>query len=502
MMMIGESWAQIGSSIAGMMFALATLQQFFPHQLRVTLEQFLLATLQQFSFVQRFCDKLVSIFSPYVQITFPEYSGYWTNQAYTAIETYVGALSTTKAAQLKGSLIRNSKALVLTRDDKKVCDEFDGVKVWWVLDPNSINSEDKYYQLIFHRQHRDLVTGPYLDHVLEEGKAIEARNKQRRLHTNNPSENWSSYKKNLWSDITFENPATFQTLAMDPKKKEEIINDLVAFSKGKEYYNKLGKPWKRGYLLYGPPGTGKSTMIAAMANLLNYDIYDLELTTVKNNTELRKLLTDTSSKSIIVIEDIDCSLDVTGQRTKERAKSRENLGHNDDQNHHIKKGKESDYEKSSKVTLSGLLNFIDGTWSACGTGRVFVFTTNHVEKLDPALIRRGRMDMHIELSYCSFEAFKMLAKNYLDLDSHEMFEKIGVLLKETDMTPADVAESLMPKREKKDPDSCLESLIQALKVAKEKAKLKAEKEKKLKVKVKKGGRTKKLCISLIRLFQA
>ncbi|KAE8667569.1 hypothetical protein F3Y22_tig00112399pilonHSYRG00027 [Hibiscus syriacus] len=410
-----DSWAQIGSTIAGLMFTLATLQQFFPHQLRVSLQQFVFASLQQFSFVQKLCDHLVSFFSPYIQITFPEYSSYWSNQAFTAIETYIGALSTTKASLLKGSLIKNSKTLVLTRDDRKVSDEFDGVKVWWILDPSpsTSSSEDKYFQLIFHRQYRDLITGPYLDHVLEQGKAIEARNKQRRLYTNNPSDNWSSYKKDLWSDIAFENPATFQTMAMDPKRKEEIINDLMSFSKAKEYYMKLGKPWKRGYLLYGPPGT-----------------------------------------------------DVTGERKKERSKTNE------------KDQKSPVNDNTCKVTLSGLLNFIDGTWSACGTGRIFVFTTNHINKLDPALIRRGRMDMHIELSYCSFEAFKMLAKNYLDLDSHEMFEKVGILLKETEMTPADVAEKLMPKREKKDPDSCLESLIQALDDARKKAKSKAEKEKK------------------------
>jgi chaperone BCS1 len=73
----------------------------------------------------------------------------------------------------------------------------------------------------------------------------------------------------------------------------------------------------------GPPGTGKSTMIAAMANLLGYDLYDLELTAVKDNTELRKLLIETSSKSIIVIEDIDCSLDLTGQRRKKNVKKEE-----------------------------------------------------------------------------------------------------------------------------------------------------------------------------------
>ncbi|KAH0668800.1 hypothetical protein KY289_023293 [Solanum tuberosum] len=81
---------------------------------------------------------------------------------------------------------------------------------------------------------------------------------------------------------------------MDPNKKQEIIDDLETFSKSKDYYAKIGKAWKHGYLLYGPPGTGKSSMIAAMANFLKYDVYDLELTSVKDNTELRKLLIDTT----------------------------------------------------------------------------------------------------------------------------------------------------------------------------------------------------------------
>ncbi|PQQ01233.1 hypothetical protein Pyn_11515 [Prunus yedoensis var. nudiflora] len=53
---------------------------------------------------------------------------------------------------------------------------------------------------------------------------------------------------------------------MDPKEKQAIINDLLKFSKGKDHNKKIGKAWKRGYLLYEPPGTGKSTM----SNLMNY----------------------------------------------------------------------------------------------------------------------------------------------------------------------------------------------------------------------------------------
>lgn len=216
-------------------------------------------------------------------------------------------------------------------------------------------------------------------------------------------------------------------------------------------------------------------MIAAMANLLEYDVYDLELTAVKDNTELRKLLIQTSSKSIIVIEDIDCSLDLTGQRKTKK----ENEAAEEEEKDPIKKQAkvgDSDQGKTSKVTLSGLLNFIDGLWSACKGERLIVFTTNYMEKLDPALIRRGRMDKHIELSYCSFESFKVLARNYLELDSHHLFYSIERLLGESRVTPADVAEHLMPKTSVADAETSLKSLVQALEMAKEEAMLKAKEE--------------------------
>lgn len=104
-----------------------------------------------------------------------------------------------------------------------------------------------------------------------------------------------------------------------------------------------------------------------------------------------------------------------------------------------------------------------------GGERLITFTTNHVDKLEPALIRRGRMDRHIEMSCCDFESFKVLAKNYLNLESHPLFGAIESLLEEINMTPADVAENLMPKTVTEDASTCLGCLIEALEMAKEEA---------------------------------
>lgn len=97
----------------------------------------------------------------------------------------------------------------------------------------------------------------------------------------------------------------------------------------------------------------------------------------------------------------------------------------------------------AQVTLSGLLNFIDGLWSSCGDERIIIFTTNHKDKLDPALLRPGRMDLHIHMSYCNPCGFRTLASNYLGVKDHPLFHEIEEAILSTEVTPAEVAEQLM-----------------------------------------------------------
>jgi chaperone BCS1 len=109
--------------------------------------------------------------------------------------------------------------------------------------------------------------------------------------------------------------------------------------------------------------------------------------------------------------------------------------------------------------LSGMLNFIDGLWSSCGDERIIVFTTNHKEKLDPALLRPGRMDVHVHMSYCTPSGFRILAANYLGIKDHALFGEIEESIGTTQVTPAEVAEQLIKND---DPNIVLNGLIKFL----------------------------------------
>ncbi|KAJ0570931.1 putative ATPase, AAA-type, core, P-loop containing nucleoside triphosphate hydrolase [Helianthus annuus] len=116
----------------------------------------------------------------------------------------------------------------------------------------------------------------------------------------------------------------------------------------------------------------------------------------------------------------------------------------------------------NQITLSGLLNFIDGLWSSCGDERIIVFTTNHKERLDAALLRPGRMDVHVEMSYCTYDGFKILASTYLQVkedEKLELFQVVKEAFKKVKVTPAEIAGELMKGE---DAEIVLQNLIRWL----------------------------------------
>ncbi|KAL6848851.1 hypothetical protein ACP4OV_021434 [Aristida adscensionis] len=335
------------------------------------------------------------------------------------------------------SMDENDKMMVSMDDGDEMTDVYDGTEFKWSLicqesssdsGNNVSQQETSSFEVSFHKKDKEKALKSYLPFILATAKAIKDQERTLRIYM-------TEYLD--WSPIDLHHPSTFDTLAIDQKLKQSIIDDLNRFIKRKNYYQRIGKAWKRGYLLYGPPGTGKSSLIAAMANHLRFDIYDLELTAVSSNSDLRRLLIGMSNRSILVVEDIDCTIEL-----KHREES-EGSDNTDD-----------------KVTLSGLLNFVDGLWSTTGEERIIVFTTNYKDRIDSALLRPGRMDMHIHMGYCSPESFRILANNYHSIDYHSTYPEIEELMKQVIVTPAEVAEVLMRND---DSDAALHDIVDLLK---------------------------------------
>ncbi|CAM0902989.1 unnamed protein product [Alopecurus aequalis] len=389
------------------------------------------------------------------------------------------------------------KLVVSLEEGEEMPDVYEGVEFRWCLynhpEPQgdsitSGRSRKQYYQLTLHKDHKEKAIKEYLPFISATSNAI--RNKERCLtiYMNDGSE-WSD-------DIDLDHPFTFKVLAMEEKKKKDLIDDLDKFIKRKDYYRRIGKAWKRGYLLYGPPGTGKSSLVAAMANYLRFDIYELELTAVESNTQLRKLLLGMSNKAILLIEDIDCTIELKKRDDNKKKDKPPN------------ESSDSSSSKDEKVTLSGLLNFVDGLWSTTGEERIIVFTTNYKERLDPALLRPGRMDKHIYMGHCTSETVRILVNNYLAIDNPVTYSKtsdgeerdekeiealtmaeiealmaetqslmaeIEELVSEVKVTPAEVAEILIRSEI---PRVALLDLIEFLKSKKECANNKEEDEEK------------------------
>ncbi|KAJ4844893.1 hypothetical protein Tsubulata_016466 [Turnera subulata] len=360
----------------------------------------------------------------------------FSNEIYEAAEVYLGTRISPSVSQL--NVFKNpgeaELTVSITRGEKFI-DTFEEIDLAWqfIATKTQDGREHKSAKLSFHKQYKDKVLKTYLPHVMERSKAIKNANRVVKL---------CSLGGRGGGKVNLNHPSTFATLAMDPILKKELMDDLDRFIQRKDFYRKVGKAWKRGYLLYGPPGTGKSSLIAAMANYLKFNIYDLELASLLHgNSDLKGLLTRTSNRSIIVIEDIDCSIQLQDR------------------------GKRENRPGDGKLTLSGLLNFVDGLWSSCGDERIFVFTTNYKDRLDPALLRPGRMDMHIHMSYCTPAGFKILASNYLNTQDHSLFAEIEELIKQVEATPAEIAGELIKTD---DVDAALKGLNEFLLRKKEK----------------------------------
>ncbi|KAJ9188115.1 hypothetical protein P3X46_003507 [Hevea brasiliensis] len=309
-------------------------------------------------------------------IVIEEYKEHHLNQMFQAVNAYLTFIVNTSNG-------RENQAEQAIGKDQEIPDVFQNVQVSWKLVFTKIGSFDnriqyataeseiRSFELTFHEKHRETMLNSYLHYILEHREAKKIQ----------------------------------KTLVLDSEIKRAVWDDFNTFVNAKEFYGRIGKAWKRNYLLNGPPGSGKSSLIAAMANHLNYDVYELDLAVFPSDFNYNFFVDRIPNRSVLVIKNVDCRIEQP---------------ENPDQNEEM------------------LLHCTDGLWSCCGNERIIIFTATHKETVSPALLRPGRIDMNIHMPYCSISTFKQLAFHYLEIQHHELFQEIEGLLEEAEVTREEV----------------------------------------------------------------
>ncbi|KAK9045574.1 hypothetical protein V6N11_051483 [Hibiscus sabdariffa] len=347
------------------------------------------------------------------------------NELYRKVSTYLNSLPSLEDSDFTNLFTGSKSNDILVRLDinQTIRDVFLGARVTWTIEKPEKNGP-RILVLRLRKNDKRRILRPYLQHILSVAGDISQRKKELMLCMNVDT---PSGENGRWRSVPFNHPASFDTLVMDVDLKNKVKADLETFLKSKQFYHKLGRAWQRSYLLYGPSGTGKSSFVAAMARFLNFDVFDIDLAKVSDGSDLKMLLLQTTSKSMIVVEDLDRFL----------------------------------MEKCGDVSLSGILNFMDGIISCCGEERVMVFTMNNKDQVDQAVLRPGRIDVHVQFPSCDFSSFKNLANNYLGVKEHKLFPQLEEIFHGgASLTPAEIGEIMISNRSS--PTRALKSVITAM----------------------------------------
>jgi chaperone BCS1 len=179
-------------------------------------------------------------------------------------------------------------------------------------------------------------------------------------------------------------PRCLESVILQRGEKECLVADIAKFRASRARYRKLGVPYHRGYLLYGPPGTGKSSLVSAIADRFSMSLYAMNLTAF-NDRSLSNAINDVPPNSVVLFEDIDCMK--TGETRAGVSPEVENKN--------SKPGEKENVPAAFSVTLSGLLNVLDGFHAPENV--LFMMTSNRMDALDPALLRPGRIDYRLYL---------------------------------------------------------------------------------------------------------
>lgn len=252
-----------------------------------------------------------------------------------------------------------------------------------------------------------------------------------------------------WNKNILKSSKTFDNVFFDDK--ELLLKKINFFLENQKWYIEKGIPYTIGFLFYGEPGCGKTSCIKALANYTKRHILQINLKNVKTCGEFVNLFNNSYidgtfipiENRIIVLEDIDCMIDIIKKRNDEdnnqniNQENKENKENKNNDNNILasllQNTKKEKFDYNDDLSLSCILNTIDGIVEH--HGRIMIITTNYIEKLDNALIRPGRIDMKINFTKCSDIMYKNIIEHFYGIKITKNFK-----INEYKYSPADLLE--------------------------------------------------------------
>lgn len=190
-----------------------------------------------------------------------------------------------------------------------------------------------------------------------------------------------------WEGMEYLTNKNMKNTIVSDDVRELLFDDFHHFITNEDYYTKHGIPYKRGYLLHGEPGTGKSSIIKVLANTYNLPIFIVDGRSFESNQDFIRIMDDIhgfvlNQKHIVVFEDIDRSIFCS-----------RNYGY---------------------ISEDCFLNILDGIDEHYG--RITFLTTNYLDAVEsiPSLIRPGRIDVSINITYCTLSQIKQILQLYFE----------------------------------------------------------------------------------------
>ena len=294
----------------------------------------------------------------------------------------------------------------------------------------------------------------YNEHVEQKNKDLYFLNIKE-----SPKEERSDFLQ--FNTYVFKSVKTFDNVYLD--KKYEILKHINFFMNNEEYYVKHGIPYTLGMLFHGEPGCGKSSFIKAVANHFHRHIVNVNLSSIHSIDELEQVfhmdkyndIDLNYDKKIILLEDIDTMSNIVLKRhsrndVTESNDSSTTTSVNDELLKRILNQNKIEQPTTTNhnIYLSHLLNLIDGVVEM--HGRIIIMTTNHVDKLDHALIRPGRIDLKVNFERVNGEHIKHIITKYIPFVNFDKPSWNSIDFDSITISPAELINILIKNKEKED----------------------------------------------------